>query len=461
MVIGIEGRAPADDAALLSAPVDTIGRHIGLDIQTDLLQLLCRDHCHVDTNLIAGSCVDGEGDTLAAPAPVAIRILHAAGSLQNGNRLGRIVVVLLNAVIVILVHLDGAVGNLTAAQQDSIQNCLTINGVVDCGDQIGIFLPVGIPEVVQNAAIVSGFHVINSQLIHAIEGLSVLGSNLGKIQLTILQLQSLGSIVGDDLKDDGVNVGSAAKVILVLHHNDGLAHFPVAELIGASADRRLEVVGAPHILALQQVLGNDGHGHVIQESVVRLAQNERDLGVADNLDFSDLFIVGGILRAIVGILDSGDGESYVLSGERLTIMPFHIVTELEGVSHACLIIAPALCQTGNQISVTITDQQAVEQQVLDLAVLIHNGVDGVVVAGAIDQGGFLRGGCIGIRRGGLTLRLGCLNSGRGLLCAAGSQAQEHSRAQQESKNLFCIHTFFPFLFRQDNVYCSCLPYIMR
>ena len=100
------------------------------------------------------------------------------------------------------------------AQQYGIHDGLTVDAVADGRDQITVFLPVGIPEVVQNAAIVSGFHVINSQLIHAIEGLSVLGSNLGKIQLTILQLQSLGSIVGDDLKDNGVNVGSAAKVIL-------------------------------------------------------------------------------------------------------------------------------------------------------------------------------------------------------------------------------------------------------
>ena len=43
VVVSIVGRAPADDAALLSAPVNAVSGNIGLYIQTSLLELLSRD----------------------------------------------------------------------------------------------------------------------------------------------------------------------------------------------------------------------------------------------------------------------------------------------------------------------------------------------------------------------------------------------------------------------------------
>ena len=63
---------------------------------------------------------------------------------------------------------------------------------------------------------------------------------------------------------------------------------------------------------------------------------------------------------------------------------------------------------------------------LDLTVLIHNGVDGVVVAGAVDQGGTL------------------------ICAAAGCKAQNHDGSQQKCKK-FLHFGFRPFIFRQDSV----------
>ena len=64
---------------------------------------------------------------------------------------------------------------------------------------------------------------------------------------------------------------------------------------------------------------------------------------------------------------------------------------------------------------------------LDLTVFVHNGVDGVVVAGAVDQGGTL-------------------------ICAtaAGCEAQYHDHSQKQSKNL--LHVVFLLLLFMGSFY---------
>ena len=155
------------------------------------------------------------------------------------------------------------------------------------------------------------------------------------------------------------------------------------------------------------MLGQDGHGHVVQECVVGLGQNECDLGVGIDLNFLDLDVVGVVLGAVVGIHNGFDGEFDIVSGELLTVVPLHIAAELEGVGESGIVIGPALSQACHGLAVLIQLHQGVEQQMLDLTVLVHNGVDGVIVAGAVDQGGTL-------------------------LCAtaAGCEAQNHDHSQK-------------------------------
>ena len=130
VIVSIERTSPADDAALLSAPVDAFRRNICLNIQTNLLKLLGSDLGHVDTNLIAGSGVDREADAFPVTAPVALCVLLATDRFQNLSGLFGVVVVVLHAVIVVLVQLNGAVGGEALAQQNGIHDGLTVDCVV-------------------------------------------------------------------------------------------------------------------------------------------------------------------------------------------------------------------------------------------------------------------------------------------------------------------------------------------
>ena len=132
------------------------------------------------------------------------------------------------------------------------------------------------------------------------------------------------------------------------------------------------------------MLGQDGHGHVVQECVVGLGENEGNLGVGVDLDLLDLDVVGVVLGAVVGIHDGFDGELHIFSGELLTVVPFDIGAELKGAGKRVIVIGPAFSQAGNGLAVLVQLYQGVEQQMLDLTVLVHNGIDGIVIAGAVD-----------------------------------------------------------------------------
>ena len=238
-----------------------------------------------------------------------------------------------------------------------------------------------------------------------------------------MQLESLGGVVGDNFENDGVDIGGTVKVVLIFDHDDGLAHVPAVQLVGAGAHGILKIIGFPHILPLEQVLGQDGHGHVVQERIVGLGQHEGDLGVGKHIDFLDLLVVGVVLGTVVGILDGFDGEFHILSSEAFPIVPLHIAAKPEGVGHGCFIIRPSLGQTGNQLALAVPLHQAVKQKVLDFAVLVHNGVDGIIVAGAVDQ--------------------------RGVVCSKGSccQAENHHHGQHQAKKLFHVVSSSYFCFR--------------
>ena len=170
------------------------------------------------------------------------------------------------------------------------------------------------------------------------------------------------------------------------------------------------------------MLRQDGHGHVVQECVVGLGQNKCDLGVGDDLDLLDLDVVGVILGTVVGIHDGFDGELDIVSGKLLPVMPLDVAAELEGIGQSCVIVSPAFSQAGNRITVLVQLHQGVEQQMLDLTVLVHNGVDGIIVAGAVDQ-------------------CGTLVAAAG---AAGCETQNHDGSQQKHNKF--LHYSFPFYY---------------
>ena len=159
------------------------------------------------------------------------------------------------------------------------------------------------------------------------------------------------------------------------------------------------------------MLGQDGHGHVVQEGVVGGGELELYGVVIHHGDLLHVLIVGGVLRLIFRVLDSLDGELYVLGGERFPVVPGHALLEVEGIGVGCLIQLPRFRQAGYHLVILVVSGQPVKEQGVDLPVLVQGGVDAGVVVAAVDQGvGFGTAG----RDGGRGRRTGA---------AAGSEGQ--------------------------------------
>ena len=158
------------------------------------------------------------------------------------------------------------------------------------------------------------------------------------------------------------------------------------------------------------MLGQDGHGHVVQEGVVGGGELELHGVVVHHGDGLHVLIVGGILRLVVRVLDGLDGELHILGGERFPVVPGHALLEVEGVGVGGLIQIPGFRQTGHHLVVLVVGGQPVKEQGVDLPVLVQGGVDAGVVVAAVDQGvGFGTAG----RGGGRGRRTGAAAGGEG------------------------------------------------
>ena len=391
VVVGVKGGAPADDAALLGAPVDAPGGDVGGDLQPGGAQLLGGDLGQVDAHLVAGGGVDHETNALPAAAPVALAVPLASGVQQQLLRPGRIIVVALHVGVVVYVALQGTVGHLALAQQHRVYHLLPVDQAADGGDQVGVFLPVFVPEIVEDAPVIGGGLVVYRVHPVAFKQRRVLGGHLGQVQLPGAQLQSLHIVVGDDLEDDAVDLRRPGKIVLVLFQDDGLSLVPLGQLIGAGAYRGAEEIGLLHVLSLQKVLGEDGHGHVFQESIVGSGQTEGNGVGIHHRDLLHILVVGGVFGAVVRVHDGLNGEFYILGGEFLTVVPLDALLQVEGIGQAFRVIFPGSGQPGNDVILAVVVGQAVKEQHIDLAVLVHGGVDAGIVAGAVDNGaGLLR-----------------------------------------------------------------------
>ena len=416
MVVGVERAAPADEAGHLPAPVHLCG-NVDRAVDADIAQLLCGSLCNVDAVLLTGHDADNKADLLAVSLVEAVFTHRAARVLQNGLCLFRVIVIVRNVRIVINVALQGAIGGHALPEQDRVDDGLPVNAVADGGDEVAVLRPVVVPEVEENAAVVCRRHVIAGIALLIRKVLCVFRIEQGQINLAGLQLQGLRIVVRDDLEDDAVDLRRTEVIILVFDQHDGLPGVPALQFIWAGADRMAEEIRFLHVLVLQQVLWQNGHGHIVKKGHVRCGQAEHDGLVVGNGDLLHILKVRRVFRAVFGVHDGFDRELYVLGRERLAVMPLHAVAQVEGVGAGALIVFPRFSQTGNDLVAAVVGGQTAEEQHVDLAVLIHGGVDAGVVAAAVNKRrAFVFGHCRGF--------------------AACGQRQNGAQHQQQCKNSF-------------------------
>lgn len=149
----------------------------------------------------------------------------------------------------------------------------------------------------------------------------------------------------------------------------------------------------------------------------------------------DVFKVRRVLRAVVGIHDGFDREPDVVCGEGLPIVPRDAGFQVEGVGVRLFVKTQLSARPGHDVILSVVGGQTVEEQEVDLAVLVHCGVDARVVAGAVDQRG-------GLRRSfrGSFLRIGgsCFAGGLCGACGRRRKAQAALPRAEAEKEAFSL-----------------------
>lgn len=116
-------------------------------------------------------------------------------------------------------------------------------------------------------------------------------------------------------------------------------------------------------------------------------------------DLFDVLKVRRVFRTVFGVHDRLDREFYVACRDRFAVVPREVFAEVERVGVRRLVQLPRLGKTGHDVILAVVSRQAVEEQQVDLAVLVHCGIDARIVRGAVGQRRRLRAvrGC-GLRR---------------------------------------------------------------
>ena len=166
------------------------------------------------------------------------------------------------------------------------------------------------------------------------------------------------------------------------------------------------------------MLRQDRHRHVLQKCGVRLSEAERDGVVVEHGDLLHVLVIRRVFRAVVGVHDGFDREFDVLRRERLAVVPFHPFAQVENIGAVRLVIVPALGEGGNDLIIAVVRGQSVEEQQVDLAVLVHRGIDARVVGRAVDERGRRVVGRVAAAP------------------AAGGEGEEHREGQQKSQRFF-------------------------
>ena len=225
MIIRVERAAPSDQECLLVLPVDFRLHFIG-SIYADILEILTGDRRQICTHLISLHTVYRKAQSFSILLVNTVIVQLPALFFDDCFCFIRIIGFLLHTLIIEFVSFDWAVSRNALTEKYALYHCVSVNGAVDRVDQFLVLLPERIVEVVHDAAIVGGLHIVNGETFFAFEVLRILRRQLRQIQFSRLYLESLGVVVFHDLEYDRSDTRSSAPVLFVGGHRYALAFIP-------------------------------------------------------------------------------------------------------------------------------------------------------------------------------------------------------------------------------------------
>lgn len=271
-------------------------------------------------------------------------------------------------------------------EQHALHDGVAVDGVADGRDDVFVLVPVRVVEVVQYAAVVGGFHIVDVEAFHVCKTFGILGRQLGQIHFSASQLQGPGVAVGNDLKHDVFYVWLPGKIRVVGAHRDRLAGFPRFQGVRPRSDGMAEKVRRLHVFPFQAVLWQNRDRHIVDKRHVWLCQFENHGLPVGRLNGFDIHKVGRVFRFVVRIHDGFDRELHVFGRKWLTIVPRHVVSQMKRPCLRSLVVRPACRQGGHDSVVLVVGRQTVEQQQIDFAVLVDDRVDARIVLRRVNKG---------------------------------------------------------------------------
>ena len=159
MIICIKRASPADQAGHLSSPVH-LCRNIYRTVDADFLQLLCRCLCNINSILFSGHDADHKADFFSISLVETIIVHGTSRILKNLFCLFRIIIIMFHILIIVDISLQWTIGRHSLTQKHCINNCLPVNTITYCRNNIFIFRPVIVAEIKHNTTIIRSRHII-------------------------------------------------------------------------------------------------------------------------------------------------------------------------------------------------------------------------------------------------------------------------------------------------------------
>ena len=107
--------------------------------------------------------------------------------------------------------------------------------------------------------------------------------------------------------------------------------------------------------------------------------------VVEDGDLLHILIVRCVFGAVFGIHNGFKREFHVVRCHVFAVVPPNTFADMERVGEGIFVVVPAFCEARHDLPVCIVRGEAVEQKRVDLAVLVHSGIDARVIRRAVHK----------------------------------------------------------------------------